>query len=477
MKKVRSVKFAEADVAATPAVQLRPKRAGAPAPFANRKSVRFEFENDASGSSASELHKFPAPAGSTWAYDNTVMPCYFRVRKEAFAPGETLDNDTAIDLIFQQIAADVMSKRGRHPRIMEKEEADMTKHFEKKGIMGGSKSTTLAEKEAIIDLAKNWSQYFGRRHAVQLLDNTDTNVSYVLTVGHQGVLLSADTRVLVVQTGEWRIQSTTISKVNYTDLSLETMRGNKPTEFMLPSGDKKGTLLTLKCLDSHTILQEVEGYLMILEKDARWVLSTAAYNVRDATLLSFPKDVVIALSSSKSEKGWLFGTYDGKTGQFPIEYVTAILGPPTQAAVENARKNKGQKVGRRGSLRVSDLSCLAPDVICLSLFLSTNLMGRGCTVLVVFEGFGVCGASFLTSLSACLVPRLPSFNIIHQPKIGTWFYSRCFFLILAGGIGMLPFICPCTSLSHTHALSHTHCLSLFPPLSLSLLHFHLHSIP
>lgn len=252
-------------------------------------------------------------------------------------------------MIFQQIASDVMSKRSRHPRIMEKEEAAMKSHFQNKGIMAGSKSTTTQEKLEVIELAKNWAQYFGRRHVVQLEGNSDSNVTHLLNVGHGGVLLTEETRVHVAQTGEWRVESKVVNKVPYTDLSLEVMRGNTLKEVVIPPPNKKGANMVLKAVTAHTILQEVEAYLMILEKDARYVLAVKPYNVRDATLLTFPVGAVIALSSTKSEKGWLFGTYDGKTGSFPVEYVSAIIGPPTTVAIENARHSI--KKGRRDSHR------------------------------------------------------------------------------------------------------------------------------
>jgi len=70
---------------------------------------------------------------------------------------------------------------------------------------------------------------------------------------------------------------------------------------------------------------------MDLAKDAKYVLSRRPYVVRDDTLLSFPADVVITLgTSARVDPGWLFGTYDGKTGAFPRDYVVAIIGEPSQ---------------------------------------------------------------------------------------------------------------------------------------------------
>ena len=69
------------------------------------------------------------------------------------------------------------------------------------------------------------------------------------------------------------------------------------------------------------------------------MLSTLPYAVQDPTLLSFPKDAVITLSQSKKmDPGWLYGAFDGKTGAFPVDYVTPILGQPTPAAIAQAKE-------------------------------------------------------------------------------------------------------------------------------------------
>lgn len=70
------------------------------------------------------------------------------------------------------------------------------------------------------------------------------------------------------------------------------------------------------------------------------MLSTKAYETRDATLLSFPKNVVITLGQKKGmDKGWLYGTFDGKTGMFPQDYVSPIIGTPTQTSIELAKRH------------------------------------------------------------------------------------------------------------------------------------------
>ena len=69
------------------------------------------------------------------------------------------------------------------------------------------------------------------------------------------------------------------------------------------------------------------------------MIAVLPYQVQDTNLLTFPKDAVITLSTSKKmDPGWLYGAYDGKTGSFPIDYVAPILGQPTPAAIAQAKE-------------------------------------------------------------------------------------------------------------------------------------------
>ena len=76
------------------------------------------------------IQLFAPPAGAGLSYEGDLLPFYFRVRKEVFAPNEVLENPTAIDLVFQQIVSDVLSRRVLHPRIAEKEHSDMNSLFD-----------------------------------------------------------------------------------------------------------------------------------------------------------------------------------------------------------------------------------------------------------------------------------------------------------------------------------------------------------
>ena len=224
----------------------------------------------------------------------------------------------------------------------------MKAQLEKKGIMAGAKSSSPKEKLEIIDQAKRWSYYFSRRFRVQLTTE-QTNTKHFLCVGHTGITLCTETQILITQTGAWRTELSTITKAPFTDVSLEQLRGNGHNQIVLPPAEKSKEPIVATTADAPIILMLVESYLMALEKDARYVLSTKPYHVRDATLLAFPTDVVIALSTKKMDKGWLFGSFDGKTGMFPADYVVPILGAPTMTSIDIARRQSVKKKQRRGS--------------------------------------------------------------------------------------------------------------------------------
>jgi hypothetical protein len=60
-------------------------------------------------------------------------------------------------------------------------------------------------------------------------------------------------------------------------------------------------------------------------------------NAPAATPPTFGLIVLPSAVLAHSHTGWLHGTYDGRTGAFPASYVSAILGEPTPAAIDNAR--------------------------------------------------------------------------------------------------------------------------------------------
>ena len=315
-----------------------------------RQAPQSVLQGAIDDSDTQPLQQFALPSGAALSYEADALPFFFRVRKEVFTPNETLDNPVAVDLVFQQIVADVTTHRDLHPRISEKEHGEMKALFESKGIIAGSKSTSKQEKMEIIDIAKRWTHYFGRRYKVDVIDGADAvdaNVAHYLTIGHQGVQFSKVERVLVAQTGAWKHETTGLIKLTFNDVDLDSMKSKVPGQIKLTP--PKADTVVLSTPNAKSILMLIEAYLLERRDDARFVLSVKPYQVRDATLLAFPANVVIALGNTRQiEKGWLYGTYDGKTGTFPVDYVSPIIGAPTETSVAIARR---QSVKRWGSVK------------------------------------------------------------------------------------------------------------------------------
>lgn len=297
-----------------------------------------------------EAHKplvqYETVGGEAMMYEPSKLPFRVVLRKEVFVPNEQLENPIVIDLVFRQIVADVLDRKTRHPRISEAENSAMKQYLDAKGIFVGSKTTTSNEKLEIIEQARGWALYFTRMYAVRRPDKdvaANVNVQHTINIGSNGVSLCKNIRSLVAQTGKWKKDATPLFRLSYAEINLADWKHTQH-QLTIPPPDKNGTAHTVFSRGIHNILMAIEGYQMALARDARYVLSVKPYRVRDGTLLSFPANVVIALSATKAvDKGWLYGTYDNKTGAFPTEYVMRILGEPTQAAIDNARRQSTKR--------------------------------------------------------------------------------------------------------------------------------------
>lgn len=295
-----------------------------------------------------ELAKYPPPSGSGNAYDDRALPFAFRLRKEAFAPGESVElGGLSADTIFAQIVGDIMGRTDVHPRVTEKEHESMKLFMTSRGILPGTKSSPPEEKLEVIELARNWTYYFGRRYPVSLKTNVEPDLEFYVVVTHRQVLLTRVMRQLIPQTGAWKRSETILAKHAFNDIDLEEWRVGH-TELMFPANEVASPTYPLVSAGVRTIIMAIEGYLLTMRDNAAYVLSTKPYTVRDATLLSFPANVVITLDASRAEPGWLYGSYDGRTGSFPATAVVPIVGDPTEAAVAIARRQSQQR--RRNSL-------------------------------------------------------------------------------------------------------------------------------
>eukprot|EP00039_Didymoeca_costata_P014654 m.239349 g.239349 ORF g.239349 m.239349 type:complete len:2341 (+) comp16067_c0_seq1:94-7116(+) len=342
---LENTKHKDKSVVSSPALKTT-KTSFVTTPNVNLRSAKPTLNNK--GFDSDKIMQFDPPGGDAFMYSKEALKHLFRVRKEVFMPGETLEHPTVIDIIFQQIVADVLIRREKHPRIIEKEHGTMKELLNNKGIIVGSKSTTLQEKLEIIERAKGWSHYFGRRYEVEIKELMDDDKKIYLSIGHNGVTLLTEARTLVAQTGEWKIETDVLQKLSFSELILEDLKGGGQNEIILPNttDPRKKKTFTIKTIAANSVIMAIEGYLIALEKDARYMLSVKPYQVRDATLLSFPANVVIALGAKTTEKGWLYGTFDGKTGMFPLDYVVPILGAPTKSSVEAARRQSVKRPTR-----------------------------------------------------------------------------------------------------------------------------------
>jgi hypothetical protein len=74
------------------------------------------------------------------------VPFAFVLRKEVFAPNEKLENPLVIDLIFQQIVSDILTRKARHPQITDKEHNTMKSLLDSRGIAVGDRNIAPKDK-------------------------------------------------------------------------------------------------------------------------------------------------------------------------------------------------------------------------------------------------------------------------------------------------------------------------------------------
>lgn len=272
----------------------------------------------------------PEESRSCLTYNEEVVPWRLRLRKEVFAPAEQDDHLVTVALCFHQILADVAIKN--HPRIADEERSAMQELLKQRNLSSATaKNADVADTTDVVARARKWPGYFVRNFPVALAGNEDP---HTVAVGHAGVSINRVERRLVAQTGQWQTNIRPVVSQAYADVDLRKWTVSTPERLTVQHLD---SALEFECGSARSIMQMIDAYLMDLSKDAKYVLTVRAYDVRDATLLSFPEDVVVTLGSRDSEPGWLYGTYDGRTGAFPVDYVVPIIGAPTESAVDKAR--------------------------------------------------------------------------------------------------------------------------------------------
>eukprot|EP00049_Salpingoeca_infusionum_P014556 m.275108 g.275108 ORF g.275108 m.275108 type:complete len:2303 (+) comp15693_c0_seq2:157-7065(+) len=329
-----------------------------PSPEVSRSLLKVTAANPSSGAGVGDgspkLSRDPsrktvqliAPNNTTAIMYDDSYPWKLELRKEVFLPGDEIEDVLGFNYISHQIVGDILDRENECPNVLPEEASAMRTFITNKGI--GLHSTTMTddEKNEIVGMAKKWKTYFARQFQVELNAGGDANTIYSLAIGHMGLTLQAITHTHIQQTGEWVDKVETLDCSSWQQVQALDWVISDKIKLTGMIGSQRYELLTKSAV---SIKQLIEGYSIECAKDAKYMLSTRAYETRDDTLLCFPKDAVIILTKKDGiEPGWLYGTYNGRTGAFPKDYGTPILGEPTEQSIEAAKK-QAALVTRQGS--------------------------------------------------------------------------------------------------------------------------------
>lgn len=103
------------------------------------------------------------PPTSTTHFTYNRVSWTLRIKKEVFAPNETLPSPLALHLVFCQIAYDVLATSSI--RITKEERHNMLKMLDNYGVTLDNLQSTqhkITIKKNIVDMAKQWPLYFAR---------------------------------------------------------------------------------------------------------------------------------------------------------------------------------------------------------------------------------------------------------------------------------------------------------------------------
>ncbi|XP_064096638.1 unconventional myosin-XV-like isoform X3 [Macrobrachium nipponense] len=251
----------------------------------------------------------PAVHGSHVTYSH--VPWNLALRKEVFTPGETLTGD-ALHLVFCQVVLDVYT--GTTPRLTHEQRTQMRKMLDSRGITPNNSFSphhNNGVKKEIVELAKSWPLYFAA-----IFPETGSRKSgevELIAVSHSGVRLvkREHSHLTVINT--------------YSFEEIEEV--DSPREGTLRLVLAVGGRITLYTPRSRQIATMVSKYMSSVQSGSReYVRAVADYVTRESTLLSFKKGDIIRVTSLDrfGDSGWLQGSLNGRTGMFPVEYITPI---------------------------------------------------------------------------------------------------------------------------------------------------------
>uniref|UniRef100_W4VR33 Putative myosin class ii heavy chain n=1 Tax=Corethrella appendiculata TaxID=1370023 RepID=W4VR33_9DIPT len=128
-----------------------------------------------------------SPAAACLTYNR--VPWKLRVRKEVFRPNEAIGPPAALDLIFQQVALDVLGLTACL-RITSHEKRAAINLLNSHGVNGDNLKGQIRAivKRHLVDLARSWPLYFARLFVVN--SSPQNPESTVLGISHCGIYLA-----------------------------------------------------------------------------------------------------------------------------------------------------------------------------------------------------------------------------------------------------------------------------------------------
>ncbi|CAH1793641.1 unnamed protein product [Owenia fusiformis] len=247
-----------------------------------------------------------------YMYNKT--PWELLVRKEVFSPNEKLDNPLALTLTMCQIVMDVYE----YPciRLNREEKVKMRHLLESHNVTVENMTSSNHKgqtKRTVVELAKDFPLYFSRLFPIN--GGSKLSRPHMLAVSHAGIHLCK------------RDQEAN----EHTIKILQSHKFDKIIDVSVP---KKHTVqirladdwLILYTNRAKQIKMMIEAYCIECEKETTYVRALKDYITRESTLLSFMKGDIIVLTNRDMymDRGWLYGSLQGRTGAFPTEYVKPL---------------------------------------------------------------------------------------------------------------------------------------------------------
>lgn len=257
---------------------------------------------------AMKTRLLPAPHSPHLTYSR--VPWSLTLRKEVFAPGETLHGE-ALHLVFCQVVLDVYA--GNTPRITHEQRTHMRKIMDNRGITPNntfSQHHKTNVKREIVDLAKSWPLYFAAIFPVT--GSRKSGDVEMVAVSHSGVRLL-------------RRDHNHLSVLNTYSLE-EVEEAECPRAGSLRLTVAGGGLIVLYTPRARQIAAILNKYTASAPGSREFVRAIADYMTTGSTLLNFKKGDIIRIITTDQfgDNGWLQGTLDGRSGLFPMEYVVPI---------------------------------------------------------------------------------------------------------------------------------------------------------